>query len=127
MPDMSVVDDHFDRELGASRAAHRGMLVTAMLMIMQKRSPSGAADEKLAVQGGQVRVDVSCRAVGGGMLPGCPEILEEVDLSASRSRLAGAERPPGRPRTGFGRYHDPAFPMALTWLNFSLVTSRVLP
>jgi hypothetical protein len=39
MPDMNVVDDHFDRELGASGAARCGMLVTAMLMIMQKRLP----------------------------------------------------------------------------------------
>jgi len=33
---------------------------------------------------------------------------------ASCPRLAGAERPPGGPRTGLGRYHDPAFPMALS-------------
>jgi hypothetical protein len=37
LPSMNVVDDHFDRELGASRAAHCGILVTAPLMIMQKR------------------------------------------------------------------------------------------
>ncbi len=48
------------------------------------------------------------------MPPGCPGILEEVDLSASRPWLAGAERPPGGPYTGLGRYHDPAFPMALS-------------
>src|SRR5262249_29751445 len=76
--------------------------------------PAGAVDVKLAVHGGQVRVDVSCRAVGGGMPSGCPGILEEADLPASRPRLAGAERPPGEPHTGLGRYRDPAFPMALS-------------
>jgi hypothetical protein len=41
------------------------------------------------------------------MPPDCPGILEEVDLSASRLRLAGTERPPCGPYTGPARNDEP--------------------
>jgi hypothetical protein len=69
---MNVVDGHFDRELGASGAARCGMLVTAMLMIMQKRlpGPNGQSGTwirsivmKRAVEGERDRADRPVGAV----------------------------------------------------------------
>jgi hypothetical protein len=99
---MNVVDDHFDRELGASGAARCGMLVTAMLMIMQKRLPGpngqsgtwirsivmkravegerdradcpvGAVDVKLAVHGEQVELMLAAGQRAAACHPVVPE------------------------------------------------------
>ena len=101
---MNVIDDHFDREMGASGAAHCGMLVTAMLMIMQKRLPGSNGQSetwtrsivmKRAVEGERDRAD---RPVGA--------VDVKLAVHGGRSELMLA--------AGLRRYHDPAFPMALS-------------